>query len=185
MKSNPIVSLSLAFSLALPLLACSSLPRQDFETTYHPRGPGATFVTLDAAVMDALAYANDEAARTRTRHLFRGGAIVKQDGVYSYEEVNVAPPDDPTRIEYELGPKHVARFHAYPRAFQPEINLRSERPSRQDRQSVDQVDPLHRPLFILTPRLLVKAYHGSAEPVELVADLRTYAPEQMVADASD
>jgi hypothetical protein len=180
MNPNIIAKVALLASLVAWLIACSSLERHRLDERYTPRGPGATFATVEAAVVDALAWARLDGKRTHSMHLLRGGTITRTDGGFTYETVAVASPETPTRIEYALRRDDVARFHAYPRSS-PSENMRNENPSRHDRRSVDDQDPLHRPVFILTPRLLVKAYYGETEPVELVADLGTWNPELLIA----
>jgi hypothetical protein len=182
MNPNLIAKIALLASLTASLIACSSLERHRLDERYTPRGPGATFATLEAAVVDALAHARLEAKRTHTLHLLRGGTITRTDGGFTYGPLTVASPESPTRIEYALRPSDVARFHAYPRSS-PSENMRNENPSRKDRSSVDDQDPLHRPVFVLTPRLLVKAYYGETQPVTLVADLGTWNPELLIAGA--
>ena len=59
-----------------------------------------------------------------------------------------------------MKPQDVARFHIYPRDNDFVVNRANERPSRVDRRSVSLTDPLHRPLYILHPSLVVREYRG-------------------------
>jgi hypothetical protein len=51
-------------------------------------------------------------------------------------------------------------------------NRAIERPSRVDRRSVDFVDPLHRPLYVLHPSLAIRVYRGENSERADIANLR-------------
>jgi hypothetical protein len=158
--------------LMASLMACAAPQVQKLAIPYEPIGPGHVFGTVEEAVIDALAYSHEEARRTQTMDRLRGGVVSRTDRGFTYDRIRVADPERPTHIEYPLVTGDVARFHAYPRTNRPRDDYRNERPSRQDRRSVDRIDPLHRPVFVLTPKLLVKAYYGPEQPVHTVANLR-------------
>jgi hypothetical protein len=136
-------------------------------------GPRALFTSIDAAAIDALAYAYLQARDACDPEFMRGGTIYPVgEGYYSYGEIHRANPWDLHRISYILKPQDVARFHLYPVNRDIAINRINERPSRVDLRFVRTVDPLHRPLYILHPSRAVRAYRGAdPQPVE-VASLR-------------
>jgi hypothetical protein len=147
-----------------------------FEATplqLHAKGPGALFTSIDAAAIDALAYAYLQARDACDPEFMRGGTIYPVgEGYYSYGEIHRANPWQLHRISYILKPQDVARFHLYPVNRDIAINRTNERPSRLDIRSVRTIDPLHRPLYILHPSLAGRAYRGEdPQPVE-VASLR-------------
>ncbi len=132
-------------------------------------GPGALFTSIDAAAIDALAYAYLQARDACDPEFMRGGTIHSVGGgTYSYGEIQRAKRWDLHRISYTLKPQDVARFHLYPVNKKTAINRSNERPSWVDLRSVAAIDPLHRPLYILHPSLAVRAYRGeSPQPVEV------------------
>jgi hypothetical protein len=138
----------------------------------HARGPGALFTSVEAAAVDALTYAHLQALEARDTARIRGGTIYSVDGRYSYGQIQRGNPLTPHRISYRFGPHEVARFHAYPVYQNPLTNRANERPSRADRRSVNFVDPLHRPLYVLHPSLTIRVYRGEGFERAEVANLR-------------
>jgi hypothetical protein len=61
----------------------------------------------------------------------------------------------------------VAHFQHYPAANAGPRSQVYERHSRQQRRVVDELDPLHRPSYLLTPSLRVVAYRGQGEEPEV------------------
>jgi len=171
--------------VAMPLFACASMKSSRTDTDYAFRGPGSYFASMEDAVIDALTYAYAEAQRTGTLDRVRGGVIKRDEHGFSYERIEVADTDRPWQVGYSLSSRDVARFHAYPISKRPAENQLNEKgPLLEDRRSVDLADPLHRPLFVLTPDLIVKAYYGRDRSIETLADLREYQREQLVADVA-
>ncbi len=144
-------------------------------------GPETVFPSIEAAAVDALIYAYLQASNEHDVERMRAGTIYSVDTGYSYGEIHVASSLLPYRIAYPLKPQDVARFHMYPFATGYDVNRENERASQADRRSVAVTDPLHRPLFILHPSLVIREYRGwDAETVE-VADLRHPKPVILVA----
>ncbi len=102
----------------------------------------------------------------------RGGTIYRTGHGYSYGDLHVARPLHPNRISHVLHSQDVARFLIYPRVGRKEADRASERPSLVDRRSVNVTDPLHRPLYILHPSLVIREYRGEDQELVEVADLR-------------
>ena len=149
-------------------------------------GPGALFTSIDAAAIDALAYAYLQARGACDPEFMRGGTIHPVgEGYYSYREIHRANRWDLHRISYILKPQDVARFHLYPVNRDTAINRTNERPSRVDLRSVSAVDPLHRPLYILHPSLAIRAYRGEDSQLVEVASLRgTARPSRLAGGCS-
>ncbi len=111
----------------------------------------------------------------------RGGTIYRTGDRYSYGDLHVAGPLDPNRISHALHSQDVARFLIYPRMGRPKIDRANERPSQVDRRSVRVTDPLHRPLYILHPSLVIREYRGEDLEFVEVADLRRPTHELLIA----
>jgi hypothetical protein len=136
------------------------------------RGPGTLFPSVEAAAVDALSWSYLRAHRERNSDQMRAGTISRKEGGYSYGEIHISGPLLAHRISYLLGSEDVARFAIYPKVGNYDVDRANERPSRVDRRSVDITDPLHRPLYILHPSLMIREYRGRAHELIDVADLR-------------
>ena len=152
------------------LVGCASTPGNG-RVAFEPRGPGFTFATIDNAAIDAMAFSVLVAKRTSHTDRMLGGTITAVEGGYTYAEPVVAPEIRPLDIRYRVGRDDVARFHVYPQADDIRERRAREDVTRWDMASVDETDPLHRPIYFLTPTLVVKAYHGTSMPVQEVARL--------------
>jgi len=163
---SPMVLLGLACAQVPPLEPASEVGRSRLEA----HGPGTVFGSIGCAAVDALIYAHLQAEATGDGRM-RGGTIHATDGGYSYDEI--LTETRPLRgITYRLKPDNVARFQLYAHAMTA---------SKRDLRSVQVVDPLHRPLYILYPSLVVRVYGGvDAEPM-VVADLSRPVSPTMVA----
>jgi len=146
------------------------LPRGDSQPL-EARGPGVVFASIEAAAIDALTYAYLQAQAAHNTELMRGGTIYATRSGYTYGEIHVAKPLRADQVTFTLKPQDVARFHIYPRDRRY-VNRANERPSRLDRRSVNVIDPLHRPLYILHPSLAIRAYRGQGHALAEVANLR-------------
>jgi len=162
---------SLVLILATLGLACAAPRFHDRSMSFQPRGPGVVYDSIEAAAVDGLAYSHKVARENRHRGRMYGGTVYAVPGGFTYSEVAHASDDEPFRLSHRLRKIDVAQFHTYPRTADLEQNMLNEAHSSEDQQSVDRQDPLHRPLFILTPRLVVRTYRGEQLPVEDVAYL--------------
>ena len=136
------------------------------------RGPGAVFETISAAATDGLAYSYLRAHEFHVPGRVHAGTIrAVEGGGYTYDGVVEAPWWDPNHVAYKLGKNDVAHFHTYPSDRERKINRANERHSSKDRRVVDELDPLHRPSFVLTPSLQIRAYMGANKEVLVVENL--------------
>ena len=135
-------------------------------------GPGTVFPSIETAAVDALIYTYLLASNEHDTERMRAGTIYSVDAGYSYGEIHVASSLLAYRIAYPLKQRDVARFHMYPLASDHAVNRTNERATQGDRRSVAVTDPLHRPLFILHPSLVIREYRGRDDEVVAVADLR-------------
>jgi hypothetical protein len=144
----------------------------DTQPQLEAWGPGTVFPSIESAAVDALIYTYLQASNERDMERMRAGTIYRADEGYSYGEIHVANTLLKYRIAYPLKQRDVARFQMYPLATNHDVNRRNERATQADRRSVAVTDPLHRPLFILHPSLVVREYRGREDEAVAVADLR-------------
>ena len=142
------------------------------QLAFEPRGPGVVFNSVEAAAVDALAFCHLQARETGDVERMRAGTIERSGAGYTYREIHVAKPLAQRSIEYVFAPRDVARFHVYPPHTDRGVNRVSERLSNKDWRSVNVIDPLHRPLYVLHPSLEIRAYRGTDGAVVEVASLR-------------
>ncbi len=118
------------------------------------RGPGAVFASVDAAALDALKFAHRALAQSNGR----GGAIFATEGGFSYGDLVRATSR--SGFELTLGPDDVAWFYAHNYELPVVGGGHMRVPTKADRSMVSQVDPHHRPLYLLTSRMTVLRYDG-------------------------
>ena len=179
--------IGLSLIAVLATLGCAPmthfLAALDTKPQLEAWGPGTVFPSIEAAAVDALTYAHLQGLATRSSERMRGGAIYRTGDGYSYGDLHVAGPLDSSRnrIGHALHSQDVARFLIYPRVGRQEADRHSERPSQVDRRSVRVTDPLHRPLYILHPSLVIREYRGEDNEFVEVADLRHPTHELLIA----
>ena len=169
-----LIGLSLVAALATSGCAPMTqlLAALDTKPQLEAWGPETVFPSIETAAVDALIYTYLQARNAHDTERMRAGTIYSVETGYSYGEIHVASNLLEHRIAYPLKPQVVARFHMYPFARDIEVNSGNERASQTDRRSVAVMDPLHRPLFILHPSLVIREYRGRDDKVVAVADLR-------------
>jgi len=151
------------------------------EPVLEARGPGTVFPSIDAAAVDALTHAYLLALAEHDTERMRGGTIHQVDGGFSYGEIRVAAPLLPASLRQPTKTRDVARFVVYYPTGRDSVDRANERPSKADRRSVRFVDPLHRPLYILHPSLMIRVYRGEEGELVDVADLRHPKQGQLIA----
>jgi hypothetical protein len=171
---------------ALATSGCANMSRLlgalDTDLQLEAMGPGTVFPSIEEAAVDALTYTYLRASDENDTERMRAGTIYSVGTGYSYGEFHVANSLLSGQITYPLKPQDVARFHVYPRfTFKNSRGSHNERASQADRRSVIVADPLHRPLFVLHPSLVVREYHGRNHGTIEVADLRHRTPETLLA----
>jgi len=174
--------LGLALALALATPACAPLGRYlatlDTKPQLEAWGPGTVFSSVEAAAVDGLVYAYLQAREAKDLKRMRGGTIYPVEDGYTYGEVHLASVLLAYQVSYPLKPQDVAHFQMYPIDTNLDVNNANERPGETAIRFVELTDPLHRPLFILHPSLMVREYRGRDEEVVAVADLRH--PERVI-----
>ena len=121
-------------------------------------GPGAVFDSLDAAAIDALMFAH----RTLRLGQAQGGAIFVTDSGFSY-----GPMVRATRHGFRLTLRtgDVGWFYAYNYELPTVGDRQPKFLTREDRSMVSEVDPHHRPLYLLSSRMKVVRYDGKSVDV--------------------
>ena len=168
--------IALSMFVVLATSGCAPMTRLVTALDTQPQleiwGPGTVFPSIEAAVVDALTYTYLQASSANDTDRMRAGTIYRAGEGYSYGEIHAAKNLFTHRVAYPLKQQDVARFHMYPLATDRDVRYNNERATQSDRRSVAVKDPLHRPLFILHPSLVIREYRGRDEEVVAVADLR-------------
>lgn len=165
------------FGVACGLFAAGLLAMGCASTVGSPllpigaHGPKTVFPSVEAAAFDALSYSYLQSRAMRRPSRALGGSIYPVRGGFSYEEPIVAEKFSPDEVVYSLRRQDVAHFHTYPKHWDSRVNKARETLSKSDRTVVNSLDPLHRPSFILTPRLKVKVYRSEDEGTQYLAKL--------------
>jgi hypothetical protein len=166
-------------------LACTTLERPTGVTgeVLPAEGPGSVFFTVEEAALDAMAYAHTKRFPAGRPDLL-AGTIHRVDGGFSY-----APPTasdrhsalSPSTTRIRLAPDDVASYLVYTKRNNRQIDRRNETLSRKTRRIVDEVDPMRRPIYLLTPSLNVVTYDGG-QPQSIA---RLDAPRSTTVAASE
>jgi hypothetical protein len=174
MENIRLMGLSLVVALATSGCAAMThlLAAHDTKPQLEASGPETVFPSIEAAAVDALIYTYLQASNAHDTQRMHGGTIYSVDTGYRYGEIHVASRMRGNRIAYPLKQQDVARFHMYPLATNSKASSANERATWADLRSVTVTDPLHRPLFILHPSLVIREYRGRDGAVVEMADLR-------------
>jgi hypothetical protein len=140
---------------------------------YEVAEPGATFGTIEEAAVAALVHAR-ETANPIEREALSVGSIVRTEGGYTWQEPQRSASyfrKQRPRARVTLTSADVATYVVHPRTGEPSIDRRNERVTRSEKRIVDEVDPLHRPMCVLTPRGRIVTYGHGTSGLE-IADVR-------------
>jgi hypothetical protein len=131
------------------------------------KGPGSVFPTAEAAAVDGLAWCVRDARRDDATARLRIGVVRQLDDGYTYDTPGVASWAAPRNLEYVLKSDSVAHFQYYSADQAGGRSQVYEHHSKRQRRVVDEIDPLHRTSYLLTPSLRVVAYRGHGEEPEV------------------
>lgn len=155
--------------------AASLYPEQEADPVGRASAldpPDTLHPTVDDAAIAALAHL---AATTRRSELHRlqVGSIVGVEGAFSWQasgRPTTSRHDDwRPKARLSLAPDHVATFVIHPRTGDRRIDRVNERLTRGERRIVDELDPLHRPIYLLTPSGRVLIYRHGESTSEIAA----------------
>ena len=164
---HPIAKIT-SLALLAACVACAGAPpsstaANDPRAEIRAEGPGAVFPSVQAAALDALASAH-RTASARDRQRLRVGSIHRVAHGFAY-----AAPQRATgssllmrqRVRHRLRPIDVASYVIPPRSAEWISPRSDETPDRRMQRVVDELDPVHRPVYVLTQSLDVVSYsHG-------------------------
>jgi hypothetical protein len=162
------------------LAACAGAPPVSPTASGAPdgvraQGPGAVFPSVQAAALDALANAH-RTATPRDRSRLRVGAIHRVAHGYAYSAPRRAATSTPLMhqsVRHPLHPNDVASYVIPPRTAERRSSRGHAMRVRRTQHIVDELDPAHRPIYVLTGSLDVVSYsHG--ERTRVVANLSAH-----------
>lgn len=179
----PILLLGLTLTGLVASLACASPlptgPNRPALTTASAGDEKAVYPSIDAAVEAAFAAAA-RGAGPAERDRLRIGTIRRVAGGFAWVEPAVSSSSvgamAPVHVRLRLGPEDVAIYGLHPRSGLADLDRANESVSRHERRLVDEQDPLHRPLYVLTPSRRVVRYPALPESVEVVRREEKAAP---------
>jgi hypothetical protein len=147
---------SIASTGASLSLAAESDPRADLRAA----GPGSVFHSVQAAALAALTHAH-LTATPRDRQRLRAGTIYRVADGYSYTAPQRSAASSPLMrqsVRFSLRSIDVASYLVESRSAATRSNGSNESPSENQRRIVDELDPAHRPLYVLMPSLDIVRY---------------------------
>jgi len=130
------------------------------------------FPTVEAAVEAAFSAAEQARGRADRERLRLGtirrvaGGFVWSAPVRSHASVHATRP---MRVRLQLGPDDVAVYGVHPRSGRSDLDRLNESVNRHEKQAVDELDPHHRPLYVLTPSRRILRYPEAPDAVEVVS----------------
>jgi hypothetical protein len=166
-RISEVDSIAKIASLALlaACVACAGAPpaspaANDARSESRAEGPGAAFPSVQAAALAALASAH-RTATPRDRQRLRVGTIQRVAHGFAYSAPQRAVGSSLVtrqRVHYRLRPIDVASYVIPPRWEEWSSARSSETPDRKMQRIVDELDPAHRPVYVLTQSLDVVSY---------------------------
>jgi hypothetical protein len=150
----------LAASAACTVASLSAAAASDPRAGIRAEGPGGVFHSIEAAVLDALVTAH-LTATPRDRERLRVGTIYRVANGFSYTAPQRAAASSPLMrqsVRYPLRSIDVASYVIWPRSGEARSKRSNETPCEEWIRIVDELDPAHRPLYVLTPSLDVVRY---------------------------
>jgi hypothetical protein len=170
-------ALSGLLAIVLASAGCSTLPigagpsRTASGREARPRpATEEVFPTVEAAALEALAAA-ERRARAGDRRRLQVGTIRRVGAGFSYTRPirsrGTVGSLASMRVRVRLGADDVATYIVHPRSSRARLDALNEGPSPQQKRIVDELDPLHRPLFILTPSARIVRYGGGGSERDL------------------
>jgi len=161
-------------TMALGLPGCAGLgaptpsPFASIEVAAKTTSPELRHATIDGAAMQALSAAWD-GTNTQNHERLRVGLVARVDGAYRWTEPRTSEADSHPVIRLRMGSEHVATYIVHPHTHTSRSVEANEQVTEHEKKMVDDVDPLHRPIFVLTPSGRLLRYSHGEEVVELAS----------------
>jgi hypothetical protein len=170
----PILALALA-----SLAGCAGIQPGERQLVvsgmpYELPEPGTVLGSVEEAAVAALVHARTNAKFGERKTLMMGSVIQVEGGYTWLEPLHSESYARATRspvVRLVPSDRHVATYVVHPRTGQARLDRLNEEFQPSEKEAVDHKDPLHRPMFLLTPRDRIIAYAHGESTVEL-ADLR-------------
>jgi hypothetical protein len=174
------ISLSLApilFLVITTLAGCAGIQSTERRLLvsgirYEVPEPGTVAETLEEAAIAALVHARTTASPIERQALLIG-SIVRVESGYAWHEPRRSESyfQSARKPVARLAPNrdHVATYVVHPRTGNSRLDRLNEDFTKSEKALVDRADPLHRPIFLLTPRGRMLSYAGDAPSVEIAA----------------
>ncbi len=171
-RSFRIGALLTLTAMVLALSACAGIerpPRAEARTAQTPfAAPAQPHATLEAAAHAALLEAWS-GTTGHNRDQLRVGAILQNGGDFTWLEPQRSKAGHVPVVRLGLHADHAATYIVHPRTGSAAVDRANERITRGEKRLVDRVDPLHRPIFVLTPSGRLLSYSHGAPVVEMAS----------------
>lgn len=135
-------------------------------------GSEQVFATVEAAVGDAFEAARRDSGPAN-RDRLRIGTIRRVEGGFAWSAPirSRAPVGGmrPMLVRVRFGPDDVALYGIQPRSGLSEVDRQNEAISSAVQRLVDEKDPLHRPIYMLTPSRRIVRYQHDLAALEVVS----------------
>lgn len=154
--STTLVLLTVLSFAAMPAFGNSARTAESraASATDATEWTGPKFATVEEAAIAALEQTDRRSIRKGRRHLYVG-TIVRLGDAYGFERAHHSGETGRAswrpKARVDLGSEHVATFVVQPRTGDRRVDRLHEKFSAGQRRFVDDVDALHRPMFMLTP----------------------------------
>ena len=176
-STRPASTLSILGLMLVTASGCASAASHYQEAARVGRAsaadpPDTHHSTVDEAALAALAHLSATTRRSEL-HRLQVGSIVGVEGAFSWQasgRPTTSRHDDwRPKARLSLAPDQVATFVIHPRTGDRRIDRVNERLTRGERRIVDELDPLHRPIYLLTPSGRVLIYRHGESTSEIAA----------------
>ena len=135
-------------------------------------GSEQVFATVEAAVGDAFEAAQRDSGPAN-RDRLRIGTIRQVEGGFVWSAParsgTTVGAMGPMKVRVRFGPDDVAFYSVHPRSGLSEVDRHNEAVSSDVQRIVDEKDPLHRPIYVLTPSRRIVHYQHDPAALEVVS----------------
>ena len=171
---RPITALGLLAGLLALGVGCASPGHHAQADASRVSGaaletPPSVYADPESAALAAFQHLRSSLGRSDQRRL-HVGSIVRVDGGYAWLPPARAPKVARPVVQLKIDRRHVATYALHPKNRRAVVDRANNVITPAERRVVDEVDPLHRPLFVLAPNGRMLGYtHGGT--VTTLADL--------------
>jgi hypothetical protein len=165
-------------------IVCAGVSLSAAASEARAEGPGSVFDSVQAAALDALTSAHLTATH-RDKQRLRVGTIYRVENGFSYTAPQRSAASSPLMrqsLRYRLRSIDVASYVIGSASGNARSRRSTETPSVEEKRIVDELDPAHRPLYLLTPSLEVLRYSRGGQ-LHAVTNLSDRQPARPVSTA--